>query len=241
MEKLEKRHIERVRHTIGKTISKYGLIEEGDKILIGLSGGKDSLILLETLAERRKYVPIQYELAASHIKVENVPYEINRQYLEDFCQSLNVPFIYRETKYEEDRQSESPCFFCSWTRRKELFNLSKELGCNKIATGHHLDDALETLLMNMVYHGSISSLPAKFTMFEGRIEFIRPMIEVLEEKLVEYASIKQYPKLKTECPFDYETKRKTLRKVIDQIEGIHGQAKINMFRSMSKICGEYLP
>jgi len=241
MNKFDKRHIEKVRHTIGKTINTNNLIEDGDRILVGLSGGKDSLILLETLAERRKYSSVKYEVFASHIKVENVPYKIYREYLEEFCKNLNVPFIYKSVEYKEDRQTESPCYFCSWTRRKELFNLSKEINCNKIATGHHLDDALETLMMNMVYHGSISSLPAKFTMFEGRIEFIRPMIETMEDLLVKYAEIREYPKLKSECPFDSKTNRKTIRNVIENLQEINGQAKINMFRSMKKICKEYLP
>lgn len=241
MNKFDKRHIEKVRHSIGKTINKHRLIEENDSILLGLSGGKDSLILLETLAERRKYSKIQYTITAAHIKVENVPYKINKEYLEDFCNKLHVPFIYKSVKYTEDRQTESPCYFCSWSRRKELFNLSKEINCNKIATGHHLDDALETLMMNMVYHGSISSLPATFTMFDGRIQFIRPLIETMEKQLVTYAEIRQYPKLKSECPFDTKSKRKTIRELIEHLEEIYGQAKINMFRSMQKICTDYLP
>lgn len=241
MDKFEKRLIERVRHTAGKSIGQYNMIEDGDHILIGVSGGKDSLILLETLAARRIYVPIDYKLTAVHVKVKDISYEIDRQWLQSFCDEWEVPFIYQEVDYEKTDEQKTACFFCSWTRRKELFRLSRELNCNKIATGHHMDDALETLLLNMVYHGSISSMPGCFSMFDGRIQFIRPLIEIQEERLVEYAKIRKYPQLKSECPHDSETKRKTMRTVIEQLNQIHSQAKINMFRSMSKICDEYLP
>lgn len=240
MDKFQKRHIERVRHSIGKTIHSYNLIEDNDHILIGLSGGKDSLILLETLSERRKYIPIEYRLTAVHINVVNIPYVVDIDYLRKFSEDLNVSFILKELEYSED-SGKSPCFFCSWSRRKIFYELSKELNISKIATGHHMDDALETLFMNMVYHGSISSLPVNFTMFDGRLEFIRPMIEIPEDMLKEYALIRNYPTLKSECPHDKMTKRKRMREQIDRLQGEHDAAKINMFRSMSKIIPEYLP
>lgn len=240
MTKKEKRLIEIVRHKIGKTISTYNLIEEGDTVLVGLSGGKDSLILLETLSERRKYVPISYKLVAVHVNVLNIPYTVDRNYLESFCEKLNVEFIYKDAEYEH-KEGKSHCFFCSWTRRKIFFELSKEMNIGKVATGHHLDDALETLFMNMVYHGSICSLPASFTMFDGRLQFIRPMIEIPESLLVEYASIQNFPKLKSVCPYDNSTKRKKMRSFIEQLQLENPQSRQNLFNSMSKIIPEYLP
>lgn len=240
MDKFEKRHIERVRHAIGKTINTYNLIEDGDHILIGVSGGKDSLILIESLAERRKYLPIDYKLTAVHVNVENIPYQVDISYLKNFCESNNVDFVYKEVVYDE-KEGKSPCFFCSWSRRKVFYELSKEMGIGKVATGHHLDDALETLFMNMVYHGTMSSLPAQFTMFDGRLQFIRPMIEIQESKLVEYAQIRNFPKLKSECPHDKLTKRKKMRSFIDALQDEHDMAKINMFRAMSNLNPEYLP
>lgn len=240
MHKKEKKLIEIVRHKIGKTIAEYNLIEDGDSILVGLSGGKDSLVLLETLSERRKYVPINYNLVAVHVNVLNIPYSVDKEYLSDFCKNLNVDFIYKETEYEH-KDGKSHCFFCSWSRRKIFFELSKELNIGKVATGHHLDDAIETLFMNMVYHGSICSLPASFTMFDGRLQFIRPMIQVQESMLVEYAAISNYPKLKSVCPHDHSTKRKQMRSFIEQLQNENPQAKQNLFNSMSKIIPEYLP
>jgi len=241
MDKKEKAFIEQVRHTAGATIERFGLIEAGDKILIGLSGGKDSLILTEILAYRRLYSPVPYTIVAAHIKVKNIPYLVDGAYLEKFCSKLNVEFIHDEVAFEDDRQTKSPCFFCSWSRRKRLFELSRELGCNKIATGHHADDAIETLFMNMAMHGKMSSLPACFPLFDGEIEFIRPMIQLFEDDLARYAGIQSFARLKSPCPFDHVTRRKQMRGVIESIEAIHPNAKINLFNSMSNWIPEYLP
>jgi len=241
-DKLQKRFIEKIRHKVGSTIGKFNLIEDGDKILIGISGGKDSLILTEILAERRRYIPIDYELFAVHVKVKDMPYEINLDFLSDFCEKLNVNFIYKELEYEEQKKEHrSPCYFCAWTRRKVFYSLSKELGCGKLATGHHLDDALQTMLMNMIYHASISSIPEKVSMFDGRLQFIRPLIESFEDDLVKYAQIQNYPKLKTECSYDEKTNRYAVKKVMDETAKLNASAKLNMFNSMSNICSDYLP
>ncbi|MBK8808568.1 MAG: tRNA 2-thiocytidine(32) synthetase TtcA [Bacteroidales bacterium] len=170
----------------------------------------------------------------------NIPYEVDITYLEQFCKGLNVAFIYKEVEYVPD-EKKSPCFFCSWSRRKVFYELSKELLISKIATGHHKDDALETLFMNMIYHGTYSSLPMQFSMFDGRLQFIRPMIELPEDLLVEYAQIKQFPKLKSECIYDKMTKRKKVRAFIEELEEMNPNAKSNIFKSMSNIIPEYLP
>ena len=155
------------------------LISEGDHILVGLSGGKDSMILLEALAERLSAVPFDFSITAAHVEAMGIGYEINREKLASFCDRLDIPLHYRsiEPNLEKD-PSKTACFICSWHRRKELFKLTKELNCNKLALGHHRNDAIETLLMNMIYHGSISSLPYTLDMFEGRIRLIRPMMDL---------------------------------------------------------------
>ena len=241
MDKKEKAFLERIRQTTGASIERYSLIEENDHILVGLSGGKDSLILTEILALRQRYSKIAFTITAIHIKVDNIPYLVDKKYLHEFCEKLNVPFIYREISFEEDKQSESPCYFCSWSRRKELFSIARELQCNKIATGHHADDAIETLMMNMAMHGKISSLPACFPLFDGEILFIRPMIQLFEKDLLHYAEIQSYSKLKTPCPYDHVTRRKQFREIIEQIEVLHPNSKLNLFNSMSNWIPEYLP
>lgn len=241
MDKKDKVFLERIRQTTGASIERYGLIEENDHILVGLSGGKDSLILTEILAIRQRYSKIAFTITAVHIKVDNIPYLVDKNYLQEFCEKLNVPFIYREISFEDDKQSESPCYFCSWSRRKELFSIACELHCNKIATGHHADDAIETLMMNMAMHGKISSLPACFPLFDGDIFFIRPMIQLFEKDLMHYAEIQSYSKLKTPCPYDHVTRRKQFREIIEQIEILHPNSKLNLFNAMSNWIPEYLP
>lgn len=241
MDKFQKRHLEHIKHSCLQTIKRHKLIAEDDKVLIGLSGGKDSLVLTEVLAHIRRYAGFNYSLTACHIKVKDVPYEINRAYLEDFCGELQVPFLYIETSYENTESDKSPCYFCSWTRRKKFFELSQSDGYNRLATGHHMDDAIETHFMNMIYHGRSSSLPQKLTMFDGRMDIIRPFLEIDEASLAEYAAIRQFPKLKTVCPFDRESKRSATREIIEQICADFPQARINLFNAQRNSVTDYLP
>ncbi|MCP4178817.1 MAG: tRNA 2-thiocytidine(32) synthetase TtcA, partial [bacterium] len=110
---------------VGKAINTYGMIEDGDQILVAVSGGKDSLILLEMLARRMKFFPIKYSLKAVHIEVDNVPYKINKDYLDNLCEELKVPLIYHKMEIElREDSKKSVCFTCSWNRRKHLFQRS---------------------------------------------------------------------------------------------------------------------
>jgi len=218
------------------------LITEGDHVLVGLSGGKDSMILLEALAERKGALPFKFDMTAAHIEANGIGYQIDREKLTRFCENLNVPLHYRtiEPDLEKD-PSKTACFICSWNRRKELFKLTKELSCNKLALGHHRNDAVETLLLNMIYHGSISSLPYTLKMFEGRVQLIRPLMDLDERMLEEYASLNKLVKVEKSCPHENRTQRETIAQLISQIEQIYGKGPYNMFKSMDKIFEEYLP
>lgn len=241
-EKRKALYINNVNKSIGRTIYKQQLIDENDRILVGLSGGKDSLVLLETLADRRKYLPFKFEIIAAHINIKNVSYEINNSYLKSLCSNLNIPIHFKTISIDLNKDpKKSTCFICSWQRRKELFLLTKELSCNKLALGHHMDDANQTLLMNMIYHGSISSLPYKLNMFDGRIWLIRPLLDQLEDKMKKYADIREYPKEAKLCPYGDKTKRNELKELLISIRKIHRKAPVNIFRSGSKIYEEYLP
>ena len=227
---------------MGTTMRDHSLISDGDHLLVGLSGGKDSMILLEALAERLRAVPFNFSLSAAHIEATGIGYEINRNRLASFCEHLGVPLHYRtiEPDLEKD-PSKTACFICSWNRRKELFILTKELNCNKLALGHHRNDAIETLLMNMIYHGSISSLPYSLKMFEGRIQLIRPMMDLDERMLEEYASLNDLVKVEKSCPHEDSTQRESIAQLLKQVEELHGQGPYNIFKSMDKIFEEYLP
>ena len=220
----------------------HQMILEGDHLLVGLSGGKDSMILLEALAERLRALPFEFTLTAAHVEAEGIGYEIDKERLTSFCETLGIPLLYRAIRPDLERDpSKTDCFICSWYRRKELFKLTKELGCNKLALGHHRKDALETLLMNMIYHGSISSLPYSLTLFEGRVQLIRPMMDLEESMLKDYARLNNLVHVEKSCPHEDRTKREKMAGLIRQVEDLHGPGPYNMFKSMNKIFEEYLP
>lgn len=226
----------------GTTMRDQSMIKEGDHVLVGVSGGKDSMILLEVLAAQLRSVPFNFALSAAHIEASGIGYKINREKLNNFCDRLGIALHHRsiEPDLEKDR-SKTACFICSWTRRKELFKLTRELKCNKLALGHHRNDAVETLLMNMIYHGSISSLPYTLKMFEGRIQLIRPLLDLDERLLEEYARLNELVHVEKSCPHEDRTQRENIAQLISQVEALHGLGPFNIFKSMNKIFTEYLP
>jgi tRNA 2-thiocytidine biosynthesis protein TtcA len=227
---------------VGKAIQKYHLIEEGDRILVGLSGGKDSMVLLETLAGRLQYHPLKFELAAIHISLKSQPYSIDLEYLESFAEQLHVPFIHKVIDVDLfESESSNPCFICSWNRRKALFETAQELGYNKLALGHHMDDAIETLLMNMAFQSSISSMPPILRMFDGRLIIIRPLTLLSEEEVREFAVIKNFRREIKTCTYEKDSKRKDIKKLIGQLSGLIPNVRSNIYASMTNIQQEYLP
>jgi len=227
---------------MGTCMRDHSMVSEGDHLLVGLSGGKDSMILLEALAERLRAVPFNFSLSAAHIEATGIGYEINHDKLSSFCEQLGIPLHYRSIAPDLEKDpSKTACFICSWNRRKELFTLTKELNCNKLALGHHRNDAVETLLMNMIYHGSISSLPYSLKMFEGRVQLIRPMLDLDERMLDEYAGLNDLVKVEKSCPHEDSTQREKIAQLLKQVENLHGLGPFNIFKSMDKIFEEYLP
>lgn len=237
----QKFFIKKTMRKVGKALFQYELIGEGDNIIVALSGGKDSYIMLEVLADRKKYLPIDFSLHAVHVNIEEVPYETDRQTLEDFCGERKIPFHYRSVSIEwEDDPKLNRCFLCSWNRRKELFKACEDLTCNKVALGHHRDDMVETFIMNMIFQGSLSTMPPKLSMFNGQVEIIRPLALLGEEKLIEFARIMEYPIQKKECPYGDDTKRNAVKNIIDEMEKLNKYARNSIFKAMSNPHAEYL-
>lgn len=242
LSKYQKRHIEHVKNMTAKAINQYNMIADGDKILTAVSGGKDSLVMLEALVAFKKFKTIDFHIEAIHINVEDVGYLADTQFLKDYTEKLGVKMHFKTIEAGiGERNNKAPCFVCSWHRRKTLFEFAKSHGFGKLAMGHHLDDAVETLMINMAYHGHISSLPGKLKMFNGAIYLIRPLILLTDKDTSEFANIRNYTKLKQPCPFEDLTKRSTARKLIEQLKAIHPKVKYNLFNSMNNIDEEYLP
>lgn len=230
------------RKRVGKAVHMYELIKPDDNILIAVSGGKDSLFMLEALALLKIHIPFHFSLKAIHIEVDDAPYEIDKEFLESLCKQLDVPLYYRSMRLGDlNKSKKSPCFICSWKRRKELFNAVDELACNKIALGHHMDDAIETLLMNMANHANISAMPPQLEMFKGKFSIIRPLLLTEEKNILKYSELRQFPDEIQLCPFEEKGKRFEMKKLIQSFEKLNKNARINLYRSMSKIDLEYLP
>lgn len=233
---------DKVIRKIGKANQSYDLINKDDKILVALSGGVDSFVLLDSIASRLKYLPIRYTVHAIHVKVKNLPIETDTEAIQNICDNLDIPLHFEETTVSEHNgENKSTCFPCSWQKRKVIFKKTKEIGFNKVAFGHHLDDSLETLMMNMVHHAEISSIPPKVYMKKGDIELIRPLILLSEDEVKAYAETRNILKAEKECPFEDHSQRKSFKEILKTIGNMDKSAKLNMFNSMSKIITEYLP
>lgn len=241
-EKQEKVFIREFFRKVGKAIHDYRLIEDGDRVLVGVSGGKDSLALLDVLASRAKASKQHYAVVAAHIDVEEVDYEVDVDYLQAFCDRLGVPFLHHSIRVDMERNPKKPaCFVCSWYRRKMLFDIAREEGCGKLALGHHRDDAVESLLMSMIFNATVSSMPARLSMFEGTFMLIRPLIYLSDEETARYASIQRFRPQRKRCPHERATRRQDVEGLLRRMEAISPHARANLFAAMRHIRPEYLP
>lgn len=238
----EEKTLYNIRNKFQKAMKEYNLVEDDDHILIGLSGGKDSLALVELLGERMKVHVPRFKVTAVHISLKNIAYQSNLAYLKTHCEKAGIEFVHKETAFEtKNKRKKSTCFICSWTRRKTIFETAKEIGCNKIALGHHLDDIVETLLLNMIYQGSIQTMPPKLKMNKFEMTIIRPLALIREEELKEMERIKEYQKQIKNCPYEKESSRKNAKNLIIELEKWNPNVRSSLFSSMENIYAEYLP
>lgn len=246
---LEKQR-DRLTKRFHKACANYGLIADGDHILIGLSGGKDSLVLTELLGRRAKIYKPRFSVTALHVRVKERDYQTDLSYLESFCAETDVPLLVRDVEItkegveeiKNDRVKEAnPCFLCSWYRRKALFNAAQELGCNKIAFGHHRDDIAETLLMNLIYQGAYATMPPILQMEKMPLHIIRPLCLIDETDIVKYAAMRNYRKQQKLCPFEHVSSREKVKALLAQIKALNPEAVDSIYGAMENIKAEYLP
>ena len=233
----------------------YGLIEDGDHILVGLSGGKDSLLLTELLGSRARIYKPHFTVSALHVRVKERDYTTDLTYLEDFCAKAGVPLIVRDTMINDEmsataslndemmkgKRETNPCFLCSWYRRKKLFDVAQELGCNKIAFGHHRDDLLETMLMNLIYQGAFATMPPKLQMEKMPLQIIRPLCLIDEADIQEFAAMRGYKKQVSLCPFEHVSSREKVKGLLAEIKALNPEAADTMYGAMTNIKEGYLP
>ena len=226
-----------------KACADYGLIADGDHVLVGLSGGKDSLALVELLGKRAQIFVPRFRVTALHVRVRERAYLSDMSALEKFCQAFGVSLIVKDTEITEKpaRGEKDPCFLCAWYRRKVLFETAQELGCNKIALGHHKDDIVETLLMNLVFQGAFATMPPCLTMEKMPIQIIRPLCLIEEKDLVRYAELQAYPKQTRLCPFEKESSRAEVKQLLTTLERLNPNVRDSLWGAMQNIKPDYLP
>jgi tRNA 2-thiocytidine biosynthesis protein TtcA len=225
----------------GQAIGNWQMISEGEKIAVGLSGGKDSNLLLHLLARFQRVAPINFHLFALHIDL-GFPTDLTP--LADFCRSLRIPLIVEKTKIGpivfEQRQEKKPCSLCANMRRGALCTTARRLGIKKIALGHHLDDAIETLLMNMFYNGTIKSFLPVTYLDRTDITIIRPLVYLEEAAIGRAADRLNIPILSDGCPNAGRSKRQEIKDFIATAAEDNPRLRQNLLRSLHNPCLERL-
>ena len=220
---------------VGRAIIDYQMLSDGDKIAVAVSGGKDSLTLLRVLADRQKFVPIKYKLLAVHIDL-GYPRSYAKP-LEKYFKEIKVNYHIEKVKI---KTKDISCFWCSWNRRKALFKVADRFGYNKVALGHHKDDIIETILMNLFFHGEISAMSPKQELFKGKIIIIRPLAYVEEDLIRRFAKSAGFMHQKCACPNSIASNRTKIAELIKGLKKVCPDIKTNIFRSVKRVKEHYL-
>jgi tRNA 2-thiocytidine biosynthesis protein TtcA len=229
---------------VGQAIGDFNMIEDGDKVMVCLSGGKDSYALLDILMTLRERAPINFEIVAVNLdqKQPNFPADVLPAYLE----KLGVPYhIENQDTYSIVKrlipEGKTTCSLCSRLRRGILYRVADELGCNKIALGHHRDDILETFFLNMFFGGKIKGMPAKLVSDDGKHMVIRPLAYVKEEDTERYAAVKNFPIIPCDlCGSQENLQRKQIKAMLREWEKKHPGRVENTFSALSTVVPSHL-
>lgn len=225
---------ERIQRQFNKACVDYHLLEDGDRILLALSGGKDSLELCRLMARRARIFRPKIEVEAAHVVMDNIPYETDRSYLQRFCDDLGIKLHLLHSRFDESTDPrKTKCFLCAWNRRKTLFQFACANGFNKVALGHHQDDILTTWLMNVTFEGNTGTMQPKLQMEHYNLQIIRPLCLVQEAWIKEVALQEGFEKQKTPCPYEEVTRRSDINKVFHQLETLNPEARYSMWKAIS--------
>ena len=219
-----------------RCIDDYEMIAPGDKIAVGISGGKDSLALLVLLAELRKYYPKPFSLEAMTV---DMGLHMDFSAVEELCHRLHVPYTIIKTDIGplifDIRQEKNPCSMCAKMRRGALHNAMAERGITKIALGHHYDDAVETFLLSLFYEGRISCFQPVTYLSRMGVTQIRPMLYVGEKAVANFAGRYHLPVVENRCPADKSTKRQEVKELLATLQGQYPDLKTKLFGAMQRL------
>jgi tRNA 2-thiocytidine biosynthesis protein TtcA len=227
---------------LGKALHTYQMIEDGDRIAVGLSGGKDSWALLWLLNERQSRVPVDYQLFPIHIDpgFDDSPTDLMAAYVRRMGLTLHVERTDYGIQAHSPANRENPCFLCSRLRRKRLFEIADTLGCAKLALGHNKDDLIETLFINLFYAGEMSTMVPSQPFFKGKFTVIRPLAYADEDALIRFADEMSWPIRDNPCPSAGHSKRAEVKSLLQKLYRGNKKVKGNIFRAMRHVKAEYL-
>jgi len=227
---------------VGRALVKYHMMDDGDRILVGVSGGKDSIALLWTLAERQRRSPIAYTLFPVHID-PGFPGGFAGD-LQDQCRDMGLDLRVETTDYGPFAHSaenrENPCFLCARLRRKRLFEVAHQLGCRKVALAHNKDDIIETFFMNICYAGEVSTMLPAQPFFKGLFTVIRPLAFAEEDLIRRFVRQKGLRTFQNPCPSARRSKRADIKWLLETLYRSNPKIKGNVFRAMHHVKLDYL-
>ena len=200
------------------------------------------MALVELLGKRARIYKPRFSVVAVHVVMKNIPYQSDTEYLKAHCEAYGLPFLQYETSFDPSTDTQSlPVSFVRGIVGKPCLRLPRNKGCNKIALGHHMDDILETLLMNITYQGAFSTIPPRLVMKKFDMTIIRPMCMVHESDLIELAALHGYRKQVKNCPYESQSSRSDMKGVLRQLEAMNPEARYSLWGSMTNVQEELLP
>lgn len=221
---------------VRRAVDDYGLIDDGDRIAVGVSGGKDSLALLEVLAEMRRFYPKKYEVFAVTIDMGFEGADFSQ--VAEFCRRIKVEYKIVKTDIAkiifDVRKEPNPCSLCAKMRRGSLHAAAQELSCNKVALGHHYDDAIETFMMNLFFEGRLGCFSPKSYLSNRKITLIRPLIYAQEKDVSYFARRRTLPIIESPCPENHATERENMKNLLSDLERNNKGLKHRIFNAMCR-------
>ena len=230
--------LKRVLSEVRKAVDDYRMIAEGDKIAVGISGGKDSLTLLYALSSLRRFYPHQFELVAVTVDLGFAYLDLSE--IKKLCEKLEVPYTVVKTQIGqivfEQRQENNPCALCAKMRKGALNEAMKQLGCNKIAYAHHMDDVVETMMLSLLYEGRFHTFSPVTYLDDTGLTVIRPLIYMKEADVIGFVRKYEVPVVKSPCPADGHTKREYVKHLLKQLNTENPGVKQRMFTAIQNGC-----